>query len=154
MEIKELITRPDISPNKNLPMAYNQFNQLLVELRKKELPDGLISSINTEVEQINVVQDSEKELRKQLRKTQTTVLKLIEKELKLVTRNHYRKVWLAIGMTALGVPLGVVFGSSLGNMAYFGIGLPIGLSIGITIGTNMDKKALAEGRQLDLEIKY
>jgi hypothetical protein len=39
-------------------------------------------------------------------------------------------------------------------MAFIAIGLPIGMVIGIGIGTGMDKKALAEGRQIDVELKY
>ena len=92
-------------------------------------------------------------MKKQLRKTQTSILSKIEKELKLVTKNHYRNTWLAVGMAAFGIPLGVAFGASLGNMAFLGIGLPIGMIIGMAVGTNMDTKAFDEGRQLDLEIK-
>jgi hypothetical protein len=39
-------------------------------------------------------------------------------------------------------------------MAFLGIGLPIGMAVGSALGSGMDKKALAEGRQLDIEIKY
>jgi hypothetical protein len=39
-------------------------------------------------------------------------------------------------------------------MAFLGVGLPIGMAIGLAVGTGMDKKALAEGRQIDIEIKY
>ena len=77
----------------------------------------------------------------------------MEKEHKMVTKNHYRNTWLAQGMAAFGIPLGVAFGTSLGNMAYLGIGLPIGMAIGSAVGKRMDKKALEEGRQLDLELK-
>lgn len=56
-------------------------------------------------------------------------------------------------MAAFGIPFGVVFGISLGNMAFLGIGIPIGMVVGIAIGTAMDKRAFDEGRQLDLEIK-
>lgn len=88
------------------------------------------------------------------RKTQSRSIKLIEKELKIVTKNNNRNTWLAIGMSAFGIPLGVAFGTSLGNMGFIGIGLPIGMAIGIVIGTGMDKRSFEEGRQLDLEIKY
>lgn len=91
-------------------------------------------------------------MRKQIRKTQASILKLIEKELKLVARNHYRNTWLAIGMAAFGIPLGVVFGKSLGNMGLLGIGLPIGMVIGIAVGSVMDKKAFEAGKQLDFEM--
>jgi hypothetical protein len=82
------------------------------------------------------------------------LIKLIEKEVKLVPKNYYRNLWLTLGMAGFGIPIGVAFGASLGNMAFIGVGLPIGLAFGIALGTGMDKKALAEGRQLDLEIKY
>lgn len=154
MEIKELKKRPDLDQNKKLNNSFNQFSKLLDELRKKELTDELVIFINNGVEQINVVSGSPKALRKEIRKNQAGILKRIEKELKLVTKNHYRNSWLAIGMAVFGIPLGVAFGTSLGNMAFLGIGLPLGLAIGIAIGTGMDKKALEEGRQLDLEIKY
>ena len=71
-----------------------------------------------------------------------------------MTKNHYRNTWLALGMAAFGIPLGVAFGMSLRNLAFLGIGLSIGLAIGIAVGTGMDKKAFEEGRQMDLEIKH
>jgi hypothetical protein len=57
-------------------------------------------------------------------------------------------------MSAIGLPLGVAFGVSVGNLGLLGLGLPIGMAIGIAIGTAMDKKALQEGRQLNVEIKH
>lgn len=154
MEIKELIKRPSIDQNKKVISAYNQFDKLLSELKKKELPKEIVNSINNGIDQINSVSESEKELRKQLRKTQSGILKLIEKELKLVTKNHYRKTWMTVGMAAFGIPLGVAFGISIGNMGLLGIGLPIGMVIGMAVGSGMDKKAFKSGNQLDLEIKY
>ncbi len=97
--------------------------------------------INTGIDQINSFSEPEKELRKQIRKTQSGILKLIERELKLVTKNHYRNTWLAVGMAAFGIPLGVAFGISIGNMGLLGIGLPIGMVIGMAVGSVMDKKS-------------
>jgi len=65
---------------------------------------------------------------------------------------HWNDTWLAVGMAAFGIPLGVAFGASLGNMAFLAIGIPVGMAIGIAVGTGMDKKAFEEGRQIDLEI--
>ena len=154
MEIKELKKRPSIDQNKKLISAYAQFDQLLTELKKKELPEEIVKSINNGIDQINSVSESENELRKQIRKTQSGILKLIEKELKLVTKNHYRNTWLALGMAAFGIPLGVAFGTSIGNMGLLGIGLPIGMVIGMAVGSDLDKKAVKSGRQLDVEIKH
>ena len=91
---------------------------------------------------------------KEIKKSQTGILKLVEKELKLVPKAHYRNIWLAVGMSAFGISIGVAFGLVFGNMAFLGLGLPLGMAIGVGVGTGMDKKAFEEGRQLDVEIKY
>lgn len=154
MEIKELKKTTSKTQNKKMVNAFNQFEKLLNTLKKKELNNDIIISINNTIDDINTISNSEKTLKKQIRRGQASVIKLLEKELKLVTKNHYRNSWLAKGMAAFGIPLGVAFGTSLGNMALLGLGLPIGMAIGIAIGTGMDKKALEEGRQLDIELKH
>lgn len=154
MKIKELKIRADILQNKKLNNIYNQFGKLLTELKKRELSDDIIITINDEIDQVNFISDSKKELSKQLKKTQSKVVELIEKELKLVTKNHYKYTWLPLGMAVFGIPIGVLLGTSIGNMGLLGIGLPIGMTIGIAVGSAKDKKANKEGRQLDLEIKH
>lgn len=154
MEIKGLKEIPGIDQNKKLIAAYTQFDNLLTELKKKELPDEIVISINNGIDQINSTSHSEKELRKQIRVTQSRILKLLEKTVKLVTKNHYRNTWMALGMAVFGVPIGVAFGTSIDNIGLLGIGLPIGMVIGMALGSGMDKKAFEEGRQLDVELKY
>jgi len=154
MEIKELVRRPNIEQNKKLNSAYTQLNTLLTELKKRDLNEKIVNSINKRIDQINAGSESEKAYRKQIRKTQSSILKSIESELKLVTKNHYRNTWLAIGMAVFGIPLGAAFGASMGNMGLLGIGLPIGMAIGIAVGSGMDKKALETGRQLNFEVKF
>ncbi|AOW16515.1 hypothetical protein LPB03_03105 [Polaribacter vadi] len=152
MEIKELNQKSNIQQHKKLMSAYTQINNLLLALETQGLPDEIVIFINTKIDHINAISNSEKEIKKELRKSQSSMLLKIEKELKLVPKNYYRNTWLAIGMAAFGIPLGVVFGAALGNMGFLGIGLPIGMVIGLAVGTQMDKKAFEEGRQLDLEI--
>ena len=154
MEINELKKRDGIDSNKKLTDLYVQFGKLLSELRKRDLPDKVVQSINTNIDLINPALETAEQWRKQLRKTQSDILRLIEKELKLVPKNHYRNIWMALGIAAFGVPLGVVFGASLGNMGFMGIGIAIGIPVGLVIGTGLDKKAAEEGRQLDVEINH
>ena len=154
MEINVLKMRDGLDRNKRLTDIYVQFEKLLSELRKRDLPDEVVHSINTNIDLIDMATESKEQWKKQLRKTQSDILRLIEKELKLVPKNHYRNIWLALGIAAFGVPLGVVFGLSLGNMAFMGIGMPIGIPIGLAIGSGLDKKAAEEGRQLDVEISF
>lgn len=153
MKINELKHRPDIDVNVKLNEAYLQFEKFLDELRKRELPDEIVNSVNKDIDELNSIPTNEKELRNQIKKKLSKTIRLIEKELKLVPKNYYRNIWLAIGMAAFGIPIGVAFGFSLGNMALLGIGLPLGLVIGIAVGSGMDKKALEQGRQLDIEIR-
>ncbi|MFY8110592.1 MAG: hypothetical protein ACOVKP_01170 [Flavobacterium sp.] len=84
---------------------------------------------------------------------QTKIIKLLEKELKIVPKNYYRNLWSALGMSVFGLPMGAALGLSIGNIGLLGIGLPIGMLIGMLVGSQMDKKAFQEGRQLAIEIK-
>lgn len=153
MEINALKQPLNLHENAKSKKVFLQFEKLLIELRKKELPDETVTAINKDVEEINSIIDSGKKYRNRIRRKQTRMIQTLEKELKLVPKNYYRNLWMAIGMAAFGIPLGVAFGVSLDNMAFIGIGLPIGMVIGVGVGAAMDKKASKEGRQLDIEIE-
>lgn len=154
MEIKEFLNRPGMDQNEKLMTAYTQFDKLLSELKKRDLSDECVQKINDDIDQLNAYSESDKGLKKMIAKSQACILTLLEKEHKLVVKNHYRNTWMSLGMAAFGVPLGVVFGLSLGNLAFLGIGLPIGMVIGMAMGSEMDKKAQEAGRQIDLELSY
>lgn len=152
MKIKAFTPIIEVDENHKLQKVCSKFETLLSELRTKDLNDELIMSINEEIDFLNNISDSAKRLKSQVYKKQYKILNSVEKEAKLVVKNKYRNLWLAVGMAAFGIPLGVAFGAALGNMAFLGIGLPIGLALGIAIGSNMDQKAKAEGRQLEFEL--
>lgn len=154
MEFIKPVKKPATEENKKLEEKYREFNALVVELGKKEVPDELAKLVNSHIEQLNNFQGPDKDQLKQLRKTQSAILKLIEKELKLVTKNHYLNLWTALGMSAFGLPVGVAIGLSVGNIALLAIGLPIGMAIGMAVGTGLDKKAFESGKQLSVEIKF
>lgn len=151
MEFIEIIERPNLKDHKKQDAAYSQFGKLIQELEGRALPDTIIETINNDIEALNLISDSEKNFRTQILKKQSNIIKILEKELKLVPKGHYRTMWLAVGMAAFGVPMGVVFGVILGNMAFLGIGIPFGMAIGMAVGVGMDKKAFDDGRQLDIE---
>nr|WP_294934046.1 hypothetical protein [uncultured Flavobacterium sp.] len=153
MNIIELKERPNISDNITLNRIYVQLGEFLKQLKNKELPHGIIAAINQDIEELNALALTESGLQKAVKQKQTRIIKLLEKELKIVPKNYYRNLWLIVGMSAFGLPIGVAFGLSWGNMGLLGIGLPIGMAIGFALGAGMDKKALQEGRQLDIEIK-
>lgn len=154
MIIKEVKYNENLNKNIKLSKILNQFERLIEELKSRKLSDSFVQSINSKIDEINSINDSNKKLKSQIKKKQAEIITQLEKENKIVPKNHYRNTWLALGMAVFGIPMGVAFGTTLGNMGFIGIGLPIGMAIGIAIGTAKDKKAWEEGRQLDFEIKY
>jgi len=133
MNIIELKERQDISENIKLSRKYAQLGNFLKELKKKELPLTVIESVNSDIEAINGIPRTEFDLTISVTQTQRKIIKLVEKELKIVPKNYYRNLWTTLGMSVFGLPIGAAFG--------------------IFVGSKMDKKAFEEGRQLDIEIK-
>lgn len=153
MEIKALQIKSEFSQEKKLTEKMLSFQQLITELNKKDIPVDMATSFNRDIEEMNQFAGTVKATMKLLGKKQDQIVTRLEKELKLVTINHYRDQWLALGTSAFGLPIGVAFGLSMGNLGLLGIGLPIGLGIGVLVGARMDKKAKAAGRLLDVALK-
>jgi hypothetical protein len=123
-------------------------------LRNKELNDAVVIIINDTISSINAISVLDNQFYKRLKSGQSKILKAIEKHHKLVTENHHRNSWMALGVSAFGVPIGIVIGIVTKHMSFISIGIPIGFGIGIAIGTMMDNKSKEQGTQLALEIKY
>ncbi|PQB06901.1 hypothetical protein BST83_06855 [Polaribacter filamentus] len=154
MKIKYLNKRPDLAQKSRLNKKYLQFQELISELRDMVLNIEIKHSLNNAIDTMNSLSDFDKKLGKQLKSEQSKILKLLKNELKLVTKNYYRNKWLAFGIGALGVPIGIAIGVIMGNMAFIGIGLPIGFGFGLAVGTGLDLKVKEKGKQLKFEIKY
>ncbi|WP_029292939.1 hypothetical protein [Chryseobacterium hispalense] len=153
MEIIKPDLKPELLTDSKTKALYDQFQQLLNELEKKKISADTAEKVNRETALINSTALRDKDLHKMLKQKQNDIIKLLEKEHKIVPKNYYRNLWLAVGMGAFGLPIGVAFGLLIHNIALLSIGLPIGMAIGVVVGSSLDKKAEAEGRQLDVEIK-
>ncbi len=148
--ILEPVQRPELTDKTK--SAYEQFERLIIEIKKKKLPEEIELVINKHITHLNTVSDADKKLRNEIRKEQSKIVGLLAQKLKIVPKNYFKKTWFVLGMTVFGLPIGAALGVSLRNMAFLGIGLPVGMSIGLAMGSNMDKKAKEEGRQLDIEL--
>ncbi|WP_349523558.1 hypothetical protein [Allomuricauda sp. NFXS6] len=148
--ILEPIQRPELTDKTK--SAYEQFERLILEIKKKKLPEEIELVINKHITQLNSITDTDKTLRNEIRKEQSKIVGMLAQKLKIVPINYFRKTWFVLGMTVFGIPIGAALGLSLNNMAYLGIGLPVGMSIGLAMGSRMDNKAKEEGRQLDIEL--
>ena len=151
MEIIQLIKIESSNPKVENSIA--QFKKLIEILNSKNLPENIVEKINSEISVLNSSEAIGNSFSHLLKKKQNAITKLIEKELKLVPKNYYRNLWLVLGMSVFGLPLGVAFGLSIGNLGLLGIGLPVGMFIGLLVGSLLDKKALESGKQLEIELK-
>ena len=124
MVLKE---RPGAVKQVRLHRKYIQLAQLIYSIGLKEISTEMINAINKEIERLNTLKDTDPIFKKEIIKAQQKILKLVFHANKFVPINHYRNIWLANGMAAFGIPLGIVFGLGLNNMAFFSIGLPIGM---------------------------
>jgi hypothetical protein len=129
-----------------------KFKDLLTELKTKNLSVNSITAINKSVELINTTQATGNDFVKLIKQQQALVLKTILKEDKLSTKNYYRTIFMLFGLTGIGLPIGVAIGIAMKNMGLMGLGLPIGMAIGMLLGISKDKKALAEGKQLNVDL--
>lgn len=149
MSIQPLISRPSFEENPKLAKPASKLSSLLASIEKKDIPVSVESEINEIIKGVNDFPGPDPFLIKQITSAQTAILKLLEKELGIYPKNHFQTLWLTIGMTAFGIPMGLAFGTAMGNLAFLGIGLPMGMAIGIAIGNSKDKEAAAKGKQLD-----
>lgn len=141
--------------SKKLKESFENYQEIIQALEQRELKQNTTELINSQTEAVNTnaTTVSDKKLYTILKKAEKRILKILESKEKITAKNHYRNLWLALGMSAFGIPLGVAISIASNNWGMVGVGLPIGMGIGIGFGASLDKKAQAENRQLDVEIK-
>lgn len=154
MNLHHLKERANQSEDEKLKNLLGQLRSLIQELNQRKLPNEVANYINQDIDEINASTLTSSALRKLVKQKQNRILKLLEKELKLVTKRYYQTLWMVLGMSVFGVPIGVLMGSVIKNMGMIGVGLPIGMGVGIAVGSFLDKKAAEEGRQLNFESKF
>ncbi|WP_439185017.1 hypothetical protein [Carboxylicivirga taeanensis] len=153
MRIINLIEiQPELIPPKEY-LRYRQFQKLVIELQKRELPSVVVEYVNDNIQLVNNAIDNRVGLKKQIYVSQKAIIKLLEKELKLVPKGYYRHIWMVLGMVIFGVPVGIIWGKLTDHVGTLGVGIGAGMAIGIALGIAQDKKAAREGRQLDVDYR-
>jgi hypothetical protein len=152
--MKKLIERQHLSENVKAKHLYQQLGMLLKALEERKVASDTVGLIDQEIEALNAISHTDKNFVKAIKDKENRIIRLVEKRHKVVPKNYYRKMWMILGMSAFGIPMGVAFGISLGNLGLLGIGLPIGMAVGVGVGSIMDKKAFSEGRQLNFEVRH
>lgn len=145
MNLTTLRQREGLEQFKKLVETYQQMQRLCDAILEKKLDETVIQKINVELDALNAIETVDDAFRKSIKKAEDKILKILEKDLKIVPINYYKTLWMILGMSAFGMPFGVLYGVIIGNMGMIGLGLPFGMAIGIFLGINLDKKALAQG---------
>ncbi|PHR99696.1 MAG: hypothetical protein COA80_03380 [Leeuwenhoekiella sp.] len=135
--------------NSKLKFHLESFQNLIKSLESQQLKPETVAYINTEIERVNMEFKNEKRLKRQLVKAKSDLLIFLKENENLVANNHYRRLWMVVGLSVFGVPIGVNIGLLAGNTALLGVGLPLGMFAGMLLGKHLDKKAAEENRQLD-----
>lgn len=151
MEIISLKNLDNLSNEKKYYQVIN-LNKLINELRKRDLPNNVIEEINLEIEKANK-ETMTTDIFKQVFISSHNIIRMLEKQLKLVPKKYYQRRYLAMGIV-FGMTYGSGVGASLNNPVLMISGIPVGIMFGIIIGTGKDNKALKDGRQLDVDMNY
>lgn len=129
--------------------CHTEYGNLLQVLSAKELQPDVVAKINEYTAELNAHSNT-KGFYALLSKKKAQVLALILKHHKIVPKGYYRTLWMLLGMTSFGLPIGAGIGMAIGNIGLLGAGLPIGMGIGMVVGERLDSKAAARGLQIDI----
>jgi len=146
--LNNLTNKEIYQQNPKLEKLYENLQEVIVALNEKEVPKDMEAEFNEEINGVNAMNGNVKEHRYTLKRVRQKIISKAANQLKLVVPGYYRTLWMSVGMTAFGLPIGILIGLWVNNIGLLGVGLPLGFAIGMLIGVKLDKKAKAEGRQL------
>lgn len=151
MQYSQILRKEWATEDLKVQQAYNTYERFLAAIAKKEIPEKINTIIEMEIAEINNFKEEDGSLFVFIKKSQVTLLAVLESTLGIVAKNHYRNQWMVLGLVAFGIPLGVVIAMLANNYGLMGLGMAIGLPIGMLMGKKKDDKADADGKQLDFE---
>lgn len=149
MTIIQIEKKDYYQASKNAKKYSENIYNCIESLKEKDLPETLIDFINIEITKVNQSEWTPKQAGKKIYYAYDRILNQVMKETKLVPPSHYQSTYMAMGMAVIGVPIGILYGLFMDNLAFLGLGLPIGLVLGMSWGRHLDEKAKKEGRQLE-----
>lgn len=152
MKVVSLTRRESVFDFPKSERLYKQFNSFIDELNSRSIPENTISAINREVEEINNSTENGIAMKSLMVKKLAAILRLLEKEHKLVPKSYYQNTNLLRDSVVFGVPIGVVIGLITKDMSLIFWGLPIAWVFSFLKGRLMDKKAFKDGRQFSVEL--
>lgn len=151
MDYQELIhlleTSNDTETKTGTKRLLSQLTKIFSQLEQRNIDFQELEGFAQELQ--SVLSSSPYSLSR-LSQIKTRLTAHLKKEHGLTTKGYHQNLWMILGMTMFGVPLGMIFGFALDNFGLFAIGLPMGMPIGMGIGMAIDKKAQEAGTVLDI----
>jgi len=144
----------EISAENDLKLrtAINNFTVLIDEIKVKAIPEEVCYKINSQIDFMNtLVNSDESKIKKKLEITYHKILLILRRDLGIVPENYYRNLYLALGMSVFGLPIGALIAFLSGNYSFLAIGMLFGLSIGVLVGAKKDKIADEENKVIKVQ---
>ena len=127
-----------------------ELQKLVPELNRREIPEEIAIQIKEKIATLNIFKGTSKEYLKKIRSSKKAIFDMLQKELGLVPKDYYTKLWMSKGLASFGLLFGVLLYAITQNPAFIALGLPLGAAMGSLHGKKLDKKAEEENKQLDL----
>lgn len=151
MVLHKLETRADFN-NPKLQKNYKRFDFLINELHGHDLSRKSMTLINQCIDAINNTQE-ESTLLRLIRGSQNKIVRNLTKTHGIVPKGYYKKLWTILGISAVGLPAGVILGLILNSMDFVWVGWVISFIICFRVGKSKDREVSKFGRQLNFKSK-
>ena len=123
-----------------------EITALLEHLEVRHLPEASVDWINEQIKGWNNRKVASEDDEKELKLLKKEILSYLQKQHNLVPEGYYSTLWMTLGISAFGLPFGVVLYALTDNSAFIAVGLPLGIAFGFAFGAFLDRKAEKEKR--------
>ena len=130
-----------------------EITALLEHLEARHLPEASVDWINEQIKGWNSKKVASNDDEKELKLLKKDVLDYLRKQHNLVAEGYYSTLWMTLGISAFGLPFGVVLYALTDNSAFIAVGLPLGIAFGFAFGAFLDRKAEKENRVMKFSKK-
>jgi hypothetical protein len=132
--------------------SLRQYNKLLKQLQGRPLQPETEQFITHQIATIKTFNLQLKPSSRKIDQSKRQLLSYLQKNEGIYAKNHFMTLYMAVGMTAIGLPAGIIFSFIVDNTAFIGVGLPVGLSIGLAVGRQKDLQIKAKGKQINYSV--
>lgn len=147
MVLHKLENRTDFNSQK-LSKKFKRFYYLVSELQGHDLSKNTIDLVNQHIDSVNSTQ-KENALLKQIRSSQSKILKVLERKHGIAPRGYYKKFWAFLGVSVIGIPCGIALWFILDSIEFAPVGWALATLISFRIGRAKDGDVSKFGRQLN-----